>query len=221
MPDEQPIDNQSENGDWEKEQYAAGIARSEQPDARASNPQAENQAAATAQLQAAQTAAYQNQMIQLNAAQAVNAAQNADAEAQIIPLRQKAQKLARQSSSWKRYYILLLFGALLVDGLSIIFIILGMLIPPIVIVSDVISMIYSAIRFMALREINKGAPKNEEWLSNVRTFASGAFKLLPVVGAVPLQTVTMISEWQIKKASTTQTDSQLHSVREAIEKIAA
>lgn len=172
-----------------------------------------------ADLRNRQNAAYQDQVAQINMAQAVNAANLMDIEARLAPLRKKEAALVKKSTGWKRPYILLLFGAMLVDAFNIVFQIIGILAAPILIVSALQTLIFTAVRFIALRIINKDTTKKEEWLRNLRTFSSGFLKLAPVVGAIPFQTITMYTEWTMKKIETAEVDKNLRTLRNQIKQL--
>ena len=212
---------QAEEKEWEDKEregreYATRLMAEKQTESNAANRQpANNQAIVADRLRTAQAQAYSQEVAQANA-EAMQTANGSPREQRGLlgKLMDREKELAKKAGGkWKRSYIILLFGAMLVDAFSLIFVLLGILVPPIVIVSDVISTFYSAIRFMILNRINKGAPKNEEGLRNLRTFSSGIFKLIPVAGALPIQTITMITEWQIQKATSAKNEKELRDVR--------
>jgi len=172
-------------------------------------------------LQAAQNAAYQEEISRQNAEFSLEAAEQEEIEARLAPLIAKEKQLARQTRSWKGTYLLLLTGAALVDGLSIIFLLLGTIISPFILISGTITTAYSVFRFWTLYILNKGGPKTEEWQRNLRTVGSWIVKLIPVIGAVPLQSTTMMTEYYIKKASSAKLENELRSVREQIRQLSS
>jgi hypothetical protein len=185
-----PDVKQNDDATWEQKQFEAQSAPAGQTTASSSSEsiiQNKNQAAMAAQLQAAQTAAYQDQIMQMNAAQLQEAAEIEDME------RAQKQARAKKSNDWKVPYMMLFFSGAVVDALSFM-----QYLPAGFLITVPMNFMYSTYRWITLERLNAGSESStQKWFRRGRTILGGVGG--SVMGGTFANTTMMAWEWTTKQ----------------------